>query len=39
MKHQQKGLYIVEFALVAALFFVLLFAVIEFARDCSFGTP
>jgi len=32
MKHQQKGLYIVEFALVAALFFVLLFAVIEFAR-------
>lgn len=32
MRHQQKGLYIVEFALVAALFFVLLFAVIEFAR-------
>lgn len=32
MKHQQKGLYIVEFALVAALFFVLLFGVIEFAR-------
>ncbi|MGZ5054390.1 MAG: TadE/TadG family type IV pilus assembly protein [Methylobacter sp.] len=32
MRNQQKGLYIVEFALVAALFFVLLFAVIEFAR-------
>ncbi|MGZ8160540.1 MAG: TadE/TadG family type IV pilus assembly protein [Methylobacter sp.] len=32
MRHQQKGLYIVEFALVAALFFVLLFGVIEFAR-------
>jgi hypothetical protein len=32
MRHQQKGLYIVEFALVAALFFVLLFAVLEFAR-------
>jgi hypothetical protein len=32
MRHQQKGLYIVEFALVAALFFVLLFGMIEFAR-------
>jgi hypothetical protein len=32
LRHQQKGLYIVEFALVAALFFVLLFGAIEFAR-------
>ncbi|TRW89690.1 TadE/TadG family type IV pilus assembly protein [Candidatus Methylobacter oryzae] len=32
MRNQQKGLYIVEFALVASLFFVLLFGVIEFAR-------
>ena len=32
MRHQQKGMYTVEFALVAALFFVLLFGVIEFAR-------
>lgn len=32
MMKRQKGLYIVEFALVAALFFVLLFALIEFAR-------
>lgn len=32
MRHQQKGLYIVEFALVAALFLVLLFAALEFAR-------
>jgi hypothetical protein len=32
MRHQQKGLYIVEFTLVATLFFVLLFGVIEFAR-------
>jgi len=29
---RQKGIYIVEFTLVAALFFVLLFATIEFAR-------
>jgi Flp pilus assembly protein TadG len=32
MRNRQKGLYIVEFALVAALFFVLLFGMIEFAR-------
>lgn len=32
MRHRQKGLYIVEFTLVAALFFVLLLGVIEFAR-------
>ena len=32
MRHRQKGMYIVEFALVAALFFVLLFGMIEFAR-------
>jgi hypothetical protein len=32
MKRRQKGLYIVEFALVAGLFFVLLFGIIEFAR-------
>jgi hypothetical protein len=32
MRHRQKGLYIVEFAFVAALFFVLLFGMIEFAR-------
>ncbi len=32
MKRKQKGLYIVEFALVAALFFVLMFALVEFAR-------
>lgn len=29
---RQKGIYIVEFALVASLFFVLLFGVIEFGR-------
>jgi hypothetical protein len=32
LRHRQKGLYIVEFALVAGLFFVLLFGAIEFAR-------
>lgn len=32
MRNRQKGLYIVEFTLVAALFFVLLFGMIEFAR-------
>jgi Flp pilus assembly protein TadG len=32
MRHRQHGLYIVEFALVAALFFVLLLGMIEFAR-------
>ena len=32
MRRKQKGIYIVEFALVAALFFVLLFGMIEVAR-------
>lgn len=32
MKRRQDGLYTVEFALVAALFFVLLLGMIEFAR-------
>jgi hypothetical protein len=32
MRHRQKGLYIVEFAFVAALFLVLLFGMLEFGR-------